>query len=243
MDLHDALGDVQSMDLRTGLDHSTQIDSQDLHLSAVCDDSRMRQTLEKHPTTRAVSAVRTRASCRLAAACVDHPISDVPVSDSATPLTLCRMSPLPPAHMVAPNNVATTGTVVTGSSSSPSVDNIVSPSLLASLSISPVCSIPSTISSTNSANGRQKQSGSCPVCFRHMSITSAGVIHKHGLPSNPCAGSGSVPVTATTSVALSNQSTTSSVTGVSTSTNNQRNTQLNSTQNSTDILEILRMHR
>ena len=121
-------------------------------------------------------------------------------------------------------------------SSTPSVDNTVSPSLLAS--IPPVCNI--------SMTGRQKQSGSCPVCFRQMSITSAGVIHKHGLPSNPCAGSGcvpAVPVTATTSVALSNQSTTSSVTSVGASTNNQRNTQVNSAQKSTDILEILRMHR
>jgi hypothetical protein len=76
-----------------------------------------------------------------------------------------------------------------------------------------------------------------------MSITSAGVVHKHGLPSNPCAGSGCVPVTATTSVVLSNQSTSFSGTGVSASTNNQPNTQPNSSKNSTDILEILRLHR
>jgi len=151
---------------------------------------------------------------------------------------------------------------VTGSLSSASVNNTVPPSVLASIT---------TVSGTNSANvvnaasksstpggcwdmpksqlssqqGKQsKQSGSCPVCFRHMSITSAGVIHKHGLPSNPCAGSGCVPIrTVTTSVSSSNQSTTSSASGVSASTNNQQNTQASSSPNSTNILDILRSHR
>ena len=40
---------------------------------------------------------------------------------------------------------------------------------------------------------RQKQLGSCSVCFRQLSITSSSVIHSHGL-NGQCAGSGHAPV-------------------------------------------------
>lgn len=61
------------------------------------------------------------------------------------------------------------------------------------------------MSQTNTV--RPKHFGICPICFRKMSITSAGTIHKHGLPTNPCAGSGGIPVS---SISSSTSSDTSS---------------------------------
>lgn len=60
-------------------------------------------------------------------------------------------------------------------------------------------------SQNDSQLGRQRKLGTCSVCLRQLSLTSAGVIHVHGLHGSQCTGSGCAPTDAsiTTQTALS----------------------------------------